>query len=60
MLRPNQGVTGKSIHEIYHLAQINIARLIALEHHQKNGATPHSSFWFSQQFPQPADDGVCV
>jgi hypothetical protein len=30
-----------------------------LEHYQMYGATPHS-FWFSQQFPQPADDGVCV
>jgi hypothetical protein len=24
-----------------------------------HGATPHS-FWFSQQFPQPTDEGVCV
>lgn len=30
-----------------------------LEHYQLHGATPHS-FWFSQQYPQPADDGVCV
>jgi hypothetical protein len=30
-----------------------------LEHYQIRGATPYS-FWFSQQFPQPADDGVCV
>lgn len=30
-----------------------------LEHYQTHGATPHS-FWFSQHFPQPADDGVCV
>jgi hypothetical protein len=30
-----------------------------LEHYQMYGATPHS-FWFSQQFPQPSDDGVCV
>jgi hypothetical protein len=30
-----------------------------LEHYQKHGATPYS-FWFSQHFPQPADDGVCV
>lgn len=30
-----------------------------LEHYQANGATPFS-FWFSQPFPQPADEGVCV
>lgn len=30
-----------------------------LEHYQANGATPYS-FWFSQQFPQPADEGVRV
>jgi hypothetical protein len=30
-----------------------------LEHYQHHGATP-SAFWFSQHFPQPADDGVCV
>src|SRR2546430_16095973 len=30
-----------------------------LEHYQKHGATPHS-FWFSQPFPQPTDEGVCV
>jgi hypothetical protein len=30
-----------------------------LEHYQTNGATPYS-FWFSQHFPQPADEGVCV
>ena len=30
-----------------------------LEHNQKHGATPHS-FWFSQPFPQPTDEGVCV
>jgi hypothetical protein len=30
-----------------------------LEHYQRHGATPYS-FWFSQPFPQPADDGVCV
>jgi Domain of unknown function (DUF3291) len=30
-----------------------------LEHYQTNGATPYS-FWFSQQFPQPVDEGVCV
>ena len=30
-----------------------------LEHYQMHGATPYS-FWFSQQFPQPADEGVCV
>lgn len=30
-----------------------------LEHYQANGATPYS-FWFSQQFPQPAEEGVRV
>jgi len=30
-----------------------------LEHYQKHGATPYS-FWFSQHFPQPADEGVCA
>jgi Domain of unknown function (DUF3291) len=30
-----------------------------LEHYQTHGATPYS-FWFSQEFPQPADEGVCV
>jgi hypothetical protein len=30
-----------------------------LEHYQTHGATPHS-FWFSQHFPQPADEGVCA
>ena len=30
-----------------------------LEHYQKNGATPYS-FWFSQHFPQPKDEGVRV
>ena len=30
-----------------------------LEHYQKNGATPYS-FWFSQHFPQPQDEGVRV
>ena len=30
-----------------------------LEHYQLYGATPFS-FWFSKQFPQPADDGVCA
>ena len=30
-----------------------------LEHYQRLGATPYS-FWFSQQFPQPADEGVCA
>jgi hypothetical protein len=30
-----------------------------LEHYQKHGATPYS-FWFSQHFPQPADEDVCV
>jgi hypothetical protein len=30
-----------------------------LEHYQMHGATAYS-FWFSQQFPQPADEGVCA
>jgi heme-degrading monooxygenase HmoA len=30
-----------------------------LEHYQLNGATPYS-FWFTRQFPQPADEGVCA
>jgi len=30
-----------------------------LEHYQTYGATPFS-FWFSQWFPQPADEDVCV
>lgn len=30
-----------------------------LEHYQKHGATPYS-FWFSQLFPQPEDEGVCA
>jgi hypothetical protein len=30
-----------------------------LEHYQKHGATPFS-FWFSQLYPAPADEGVCV
>ena len=30
-----------------------------LEHCQVHGATPHS-FWFSQQFPHPADESVCA
>ncbi len=30
-----------------------------LEHYQEHGATPYS-FWFSQEFPQPTDEGVCV
>ena len=30
-----------------------------LEHYQRHGATPQA-FWFSQQFPQPADEGVCA
>ncbi len=30
-----------------------------MEHYQTHGATPYS-FWFSQHFPQPADEGVCV
>ena len=28
-----------------------------LEHYQENGATPYS-FWFSQEFPEPADENV--
>ena len=28
-----------------------------LEHYQKHGASPYS-FWFSEHFPQPADEGV--
>lgn len=28
-----------------------------LEHYQKNGATPYS-FWFSQEFPEPAGESV--
>jgi hypothetical protein len=28
-----------------------------LEHYQIHGATPYS-FWFSQRFPQPAEEGV--
>ena len=30
-----------------------------LEHYQRHGATPYS-FWFSQHFPQPTDEGVAV
>lgn len=30
-----------------------------LEHYQSHGATPYS-FWFSKQFPQPAEKGVRV
>jgi hypothetical protein len=30
-----------------------------LEHYQKHGATPYS-FWFSQEFPQPAGESVCA
>jgi Domain of unknown function (DUF3291) len=30
-----------------------------LEHYQTHGATPYS-FWFSQHFPQPTGEGVCV
>ncbi len=30
-----------------------------LEHYQTHGATQYS-FWFSQQFPQPTDEGVCA
>ena len=30
-----------------------------LERYQKHGATQYA-FWFSQQFPQPADEGVCA
>jgi len=30
-----------------------------LEHYQTHGATSYS-FWFSQHFPEPADEGVCV
>jgi hypothetical protein len=30
-----------------------------LEHYQKHGATPHS-FWFSQCFPAPEEEGVAV
>jgi hypothetical protein len=30
-----------------------------LEHYQKHGATPFS-FWFSEHFPQPADERVCA
>jgi hypothetical protein len=30
-----------------------------MEHYQQHGSTPFS-FWFSQHFPAPADEGVCV
>ena len=30
-----------------------------MEHYWKHGSTPYS-FWFSQHFPQPADQSVCV
>ncbi len=30
-----------------------------LEHYQTHGATPYS-FWFSQCFPEPAEEGVCA
>ncbi len=30
-----------------------------LEHYQKHGATPYS-FWFSQCFPEPAEEYVCA
>ena len=30
-----------------------------LEHYQVHGSTPYA-FWFSQHFPQPADESVCV
>lgn len=30
-----------------------------LEHYQAHGATPYA-FWFSQQFPAPADESICV
>ena len=30
-----------------------------LEHYQKHGATPYS-FWFSQCFPEPAEEDVCA
>ena len=30
-----------------------------LRHFQEHGATAHA-FWFSQQFPEPAEDQVCV
>ena len=30
-----------------------------LERYQEHGATPYA-FWFSQPFPQPTDEGVCV
>jgi hypothetical protein len=30
-----------------------------MEQYQLHGATP-LSFWFSKQFPQPTDEGVCV
>jgi hypothetical protein len=30
-----------------------------LQHYQEHGPTPYS-FWFSQLFPAPAEDGICV
>ncbi len=30
-----------------------------LRHYQSNGATPYS-FWFTQHFSQPEDEGVCA
>ena len=30
-----------------------------LERYQTHGASPYS-FWFSQRFPKPADEGVCA
>jgi hypothetical protein len=30
-----------------------------IEHYQEHGSTPYA-FWFSQYFPQPTDEGVCV
>jgi len=30
-----------------------------MEHYQRYGSSPFS-FWFSQHYPQPADEGVCV
>jgi hypothetical protein len=30
-----------------------------LEHYQLHGATPYA-FWFSERFPQPAGEAVCV
>jgi Domain of unknown function (DUF3291) len=30
-----------------------------LEHYQRHGSTPYA-FWFSQHFPQPTDESICV